>query len=408
MVASQRGRLCSAVGPGSPMRLVPRFRGPRSDTTRCLTPQYSLTAALEVATVARPSALLSPLMSRLRRFAKKLTISAVSLGAVFVIGELVARASEPGPFSFFDRYPYVTPEGLDQERHIAGFTGRWDSTWYEIDERGFRGESRTPTHAEGELRIACVGDSCTFGKGVLEEDAWPRQLEARLKKTSDAALVFNMGINGADGHIYEAHLAEHVADLKPQAVVVGYNINDFPNTLRAVDEAVFQERGLRRIMPQGFRDALGRLALYRKARAVYYDLQKNRDMAASEATAKASAGEPIDDEVWLRERGYLERIRDMSAAEGASVVVFLFPYESQVILETYDRSPIERLAKLCESLDLPFVDLAEEFRTVSRSRENQESLFIPGDRYHPNRDGYAIVADRVMKELRGLGIIAGS
>lgn len=339
-------------------------------------------------------------MSRLRRLAKKLSISVVSLAVTVVVAELVLRAQEPGPFTFVDRNPYEESATDGHVRHIKGFRGRWDSTWYEIDSRGFRGPERTPDFAASELRIACLGDSCTFGKGVLEKDSWPRQLETRLRAEGRDADVFNMGINGANGRVYRSLLTEHVAALKPQVVVVGYNINDFPNTIQAVDEKVYEERTLRRIVPQDVRDALGRTALYRKAREIYYDSQKASDWAAAEEVARRATAAPLDSAVWDQQRALLQEIASIAAEHGARTMVFLFPYESQVYLESYDKAPIERLAEVCAGLDLPFVDLAEEFRQAARKSSPPAALFIPGDRYHPNGAGYTIVAERVLGVLR--------
>lgn len=341
---------------------------------------------------------------RLRPLLKKLGISLASLAVAAVVAELVARALEPGPFSFIDRSPYVDSAADKHYRHKPGFAGRWDSTWYEIDERGFRGPDREVTGADGEYRIACVGDSCTFGKGVAEEDSWPRQLEGLLRERAPGALSFNMGINGAHGRVYLEVLREQIEATRPQVVALGYNINDFPNSLRTADEKVFAERGLRRFLPQGLRDAMGRLALYRFARAAYYDMNLKKDLAASEASAAKAAAVPVDDAVWERERGYLTEIRDLADAHGAKVVVFLFPYESQVLLDDYDRGPIERLDQECEQLGLPFFDLAEEFRARARVDGMVKKLFIRGDRYHPNAEGYGIVAERLLAELDALGL----
>lgn len=341
---------------------------------------------------------------RLRLLLKKLSISLVTLVVAGVAAELVARAVEPGPFSFVDRSPYVDSEVDDHFRHRPGFEGRWDSTWCEIDERGLRGPAREVTDAEGEFRVACVGDSCTFGKGVLEPGTWPRQLEGLLRERAPGSKVFNLGINGAHGKVYLELLREQIADLKPEVVALGYNINDFPNSLRTADEEVFKDAGLRRLLPQGLRDAMGRLALYRFARAAYYDMNAAADLAASEASAKAAAAVPVEDEVWDRERGYLTAIRDLAAEHGATVLVFLFPYESQVLLDDYDRGPIERLGQECAGLGLTFFDLAEEFRTAAREPGAPASLFIKGDRYHPNAFGYSIVARRVLGQLEALGL----
>ncbi len=335
----------------------------------------------------------------MRRVLKKLGISFLSLLLFGVVAELVARAAEPGPFSLVDRYPYHEPEGVTEWRHLAGFEGRWDSTWYETDERGLRGQAAAPTFAAGERRIICVGDSCTFGKGVLEADCWPRQLETLMRVEGADVKVYNLGVNGTYGRVYLELLERHVPELKPETVVVGYNLNDFPNSLRKIDEAVFKERGLRRLIPQGTRDSLGRLALYRFARAAYYDSQRDRDLAASEALAATASAASIDDDVWQRERGTLMEIRDLCSGHGAAPVVFLFPYESQVLLESFDRGPIQRLSALCGELGLPFVDLTKAFRAEARGTDPMTELFIKGDHYHPNPAGYEIVAREVGKRL---------
>lgn len=340
----------------------------------------------------------------MRLLLKKLSISAVTLVVAGFAAELVARAAEPGPFSFIDRSPYVDSEVDGHYRHRAGFVGRWDATWCEIDERGFRGPGREVTGAEGEFRVACVGDSCTFGKGVLEADTWPRQLEGLLRERAPASLVFNLGINGGHGRVYLAHLEQHIAALRPDVVALGYNINDFLNSLRSADEKVFKQHGARRLLPQWLRDGMGRFALYRFARAAYYDLNQGEDLAASEAAARAAAAVPVDDAVWQRERGDLTGIRDLAAKYGAPVVVFLFPYESQVLIDDYDRGPIERFAAECSSLGLAFFDLAEEFRAAASEEGAPPSLFLKGDRYHPNAAGYSIVARRVLAEFDAIGV----
>lgn len=339
-------------------------------------------------------------MARLKSIAKKLALSLASMTAFVVVLELVARAAEPGPFSFFDRFPYIESEADGHWRHVPGFSGRWDSTWYEIDERGLRGDVPAPSDDPDEVRVLCVGDSCTFGKGVLEADCWPRQLEGLL---GDDARVYNLGVNGGYGEVYANLVAEHADDLRPDHVVVGYNLNDFPNAIREIDEKVFKQRGLRRLIPQSLRDRLGRLALYRFARAWYYDRQRAQDMKASEElAATASTEDPALAEAWKGERQHLAAIKAIADAHGASTIVFLFPYESQVLVDDFDRRPIERIRGLCDDLGLPFVDLAEEFRSAARAPGAPPSLFIKGDRYHPNPAGYAIVAERVRAVIAGL------
>ena len=95
----------------------------------------------------------------------------------------------------------------------------------------------------------------------------------------------------------------------------------------------------------------------------------------------------------------------MAAEAGAEVYVFLFPYETQLFLDTFDRTPIETLSTVCGDLGMPFFDLTDRFRAEVRQDTSGRRLFIQGDRYHPNGDGYGIVADVVMGELVSAGAV---
>lgn len=341
---------------------------------------------------------------RLRSVFKKLGISLGSLLVLGLVAEVVARAAEPGPFSLWDERPYLHHPTLDHV-HEPGFEGRWDGTWYAINELGLRGPEVEPK-ADGELRVVTLGDSCTFGKGVVEGDTWPRQLEGLLRAAAPPGmtpLVANLGVNGYSGVNYRDIFFEKGLELAPDLVVVGYNLNDFPNSLRKVDQAVYKQRGLRQLMPSGLRDAAARSALYRWLRAAYYDANRARDWERAERFAQQAAESGGDPEVWAEQENYLREIRDAAHGIGAEVAVFLFPYESQVYLDTYDTTPIRLLSELCGRLDLPFVSLEQEFRAAAHAEDPPRELFLRGDRYHPRPVGYAIVAERVLRLLQDEG-----
>jgi lysophospholipase L1-like esterase len=74
---------------------------------------------------------------------------------------------------------------------------------------------------DGRVRVACFGDSCTYGLGVPVDDAWPSLLGA------DGALdVINAGVPG-----YTTYQGALMADArcpswKPDVIVVEYGVND--------------------------------------------------------------------------------------------------------------------------------------------------------------------------------------
>jgi lysophospholipase L1-like esterase len=340
-----------------------------------------------------------------KKLVKKLGISAASLLLLLVASELVLRALEPGPFSFFDSHPYRHhPDNALVARHKPDFAGRWDGTWYGTNSQGFRGPELELDFGEDEFRVVCVGDSCTFGKAVKESESWPRQLETMMRAEANAdwrPVVANLGVNGYSGKTYELIFREEGVPLKPHLVALGYNLNDFPNVIEATDKAVFGQRGLRRAIPTGVRDWMGRFALYRQARATYYHLNRERDWKNAESFAAGTASQDLDSEVWRKQRAFLSAIKSQVDALDSKLAVFLFPYESQVYLDSFDTTPIDRLREICHQLDIPFVDLAAEFRARAREMDPAPSLFLRGDRYHPNAEGYRIVAESVLQVVRG-------
>ena len=223
-----------------------------------------------------------------RKILGKLALATGSLLVVGAVSELVARAMEPGKFSLWDSRPYDHHPTL-LHVHKPNFGGRWDGTWYGINSLGMRGPEITPKPAPNEYRVVAVGDSCTFGKGVREEDSWPRQLEALLDGALSPerdAIVANLGVNGFSGVHYLRIFEERGVRLEPDLVIVGYNLNDFPNIIRAVDRQLYKgAKGAKEIVPKAWRDAIARLAIVRLARSTYYDLGRKKAYLRAEQLA---------------------------------------------------------------------------------------------------------------------------
>ena len=61
------------------------------------------------------------------------------------------------------------------------------------------------------------------------------------------------------------------------------------------------------------------------------------------------------------------------------------------------------LRGLCEERGIPFVSMIDEYRARARSASPPIQLFLRGDRYHPNAEGYTLVARKVMEVVRAQG-----
>jgi len=79
------------------------------------------------------------------------------------------------------------------------------------------------------IKIACVGDSITFGYGLQEVEKYPANLEKLL---GDKYKVGNFGVNGAtllkkgDKPYWKEPLFQAATDFKPNIVVIKLGTND--------------------------------------------------------------------------------------------------------------------------------------------------------------------------------------
>lgn len=73
--------------------------------------------------------------------------------------------------------------------------------------------------------IVALGDSLTAGLGVDQRDAWPAQLERRLRASGMNWKVVNAGISGETSSGARARLERALA-LKPQILVLATGAND--------------------------------------------------------------------------------------------------------------------------------------------------------------------------------------
>jgi len=121
--------------------------------------------------------------------------------------------------------------------------------------------------------IVALGDSLTAGMGLNERDAWPAQLERRLRAAGFRWKVVNAGVSGETSSGARARLA-WVLGLKPDILVLETGAND----------------GLRGIPPQvlqGNLDAMLAALAERRVTVVLAGMQMLRNMGPAYTTAFA-------------------------------------------------------------------------------------------------------------------------
>ncbi len=91
---------------------------------------------------------------------------------------------------------------------------------------GFRGPEIAETAEPGVARIAFVGDSTTFGWGVVEQETFAHQVIANLRKQGKKVDGFNLGVGNYNTTQELALFRKSGARMKPDIIVLTYFIND--------------------------------------------------------------------------------------------------------------------------------------------------------------------------------------
>lgn len=178
---------------------------------------------------------------------QRLTLALVSLLLMVVLADVGARVLgvggrvyAPRRFEPGNRVPFVQiPRGPISYQPGARFASIYDMTGleggseagriaYAINSFGFRGPEISQVRADGVIRVACLGDSITFGEGVREGDCYPRRLEGILNKEGGGKRyeVLNCGVQGhgtIDEYVY---YSTYVLTFQPSVVTVGFFLND--------------------------------------------------------------------------------------------------------------------------------------------------------------------------------------
>jgi len=220
-----------------------------------------------------------------------------------------------------------------------------------INEQGLRGPVVEIERTRDALRIACLGDSQTFGLGVGDEESWPAVLGSTLRAGGGAPAVevLNFGVPGYESEQELAQLEARVIAFDPDLVLLGFFMNDsvIGDTDRARAQAAYS--GLIRTLAPGDRPGflpwlrqrsklVGLAADWLFRRMVMRDWKDGRERYFQE-----------DFEGWVRARAALRRAREVVEGRGGQFVVLLVPLlmsEGDEILST---GPYRTVAAFCRA-----------------------------------------------------------
>lgn len=320
----------------------------------------------------------------------------VGVGVALVVGEVALRVAgvtaepkrhfDPGIFRADDELGWaLVPDfaGVyrDYEQHIPTTTNA----------AGFRGPS-WPEAQAAELRVVALGDSCTFGLGVPDDDAYPAQLQALLRERGREAVVYNLGVMGYDTH-QEARLWDRLAaELAPQVVVLGWLPNDATPAdaklkvhvregFLVEDEEEFEEW-----RDRSQRRGINGSVLYRVLR-----VKSKRLKQALDGGRGKWRPDWVDAEALAPSLASLSRIHARCEAIGARLIVVFFPRREELDDPELSLAHYDLVRAHVESLGGSVVDLPHAWREQRPAGE----LYVFRDNTHFTSNGYADLARRL-------------
>jgi lysophospholipase L1-like esterase len=247
---------------------------------------------------------------------------------------------------------------------------------------GFRSDHEFPRPPRGR-RVVCVGDSVTFGYGLISPDqVYPGVLERLLReRLGEPELdVVPMGVPAYSSLQGRLWLEREIAGLRPDLVTILFGFNDTAPGGR--DAIAFSTSPLRRA---------ARHLVY-ESQALTHVLVAMRPLLASTSGAAA----PYHPRVTTAE--YLDNIRsmiDLAQQHGARVVVL-----GQVFRDANPERPEQNamiganrraLAAACAGWNVPYLEVT---LLTEASAADNGGFFV--DREHPGPLGQRLLAERLL------------
>lgn len=233
------------------------------------------------------------------------------------------------------------------------------------------GHRRVPTVAGSRRLVAFLGDSCTFGFGVNDDQTFAALVQQRMPEVQ----AVNLGVPGYTAYQGRVQLTRVPFSAPPAAVVVTFGFND---------EAVWDNRS----DLEHAEDLESQRSWVHASRFMSALASLLRPPAAATAAPAGPRRPRLTDEEFTSQ---IRSIAQWCRARGAKPLLVLWPYRAQ--LTRTDMSPKQRaLVRVAAAEKLPIVNLVPAFRAGGA-----EFLFL--DIIHASAAGHEVVAGALQSPL---------
>ncbi len=361
-----------------------------------------------------------PAPSRRPRWLSRLALLCASSLVALVLGEFAVRLLDLGPeiqVVFRESYQLSENPILRYELRPGSRSGP-----VQVNRHGMRDREHALEKDPGTFRIACIGDSITFGMRVGQGETWCDRLEEYLNvhyaSPGRGFEVLDFAVTGYNVAQCVESLEARALAFEPDLVLYGYCLNDPQDysfeleSLRARLSAA--ESRYRSGLLNGGR-LLARSRLYLLARYALERRPEARQRQDSDAPGSV-APEPEWESLvrgtwvdyfrrlhapgpgWRRVEDGLSRLAAIGAREGIPIHVLVFP-----VFRDLEAHPLEgvhaKVVAAARKRGLRALDLAGAYRAVARARPEP----IRADDLHPNELGHVLAALAALQRLLGSG-----
>jgi lysophospholipase L1-like esterase len=348
------------------------------------------------------------------RMLLSLCAAALTLMAVEAVMRIIDLPKFPMPhtdpirFVFTDR---MTSNGVFYLNQPGRITFRYDSNprgyfdamnevHHDVNPSGFRGPAIKPKQ-ENTSRLVFLGDSFTFGEGVRNEDTYP-EVTARLLRNSEKQVEScNLGVGGYNTSQEADVLNMFGFDMQPDAVILGFTLNDAEPSLFQLDpqsgkpvrrtrEAFIEaESGVSRRPPDS--------PIYHlRLSQVIWQSQKRRQLTKQTVDYYLSINSPDNAGRKESERS-LREIISQCRERGIPCIVVMFPL-LYTLSDDYPFTDIHRqVGEVVRDAGGRYIDLLPALKGM----DARELVVHPTDQ-HPNEKVHAIAGQLVADEIRSL------
>lgn len=254
---------------------------------------------------------------------------------------------------------------------------------------GYRSPEFDLQKPPGTIRIACFGDSSTFGIGATMEDSWPALLEDYLNARGEQKFqVINAGVPGYTSHQGLRHLRQEVDRLQPDIVFASYANNDFWRWGDRTDQ-----QHARRFDNSSLHS---RLMQSRLLQLVDHVVRPKAEPTASEWAQSTTFNYVIPNDGWVPRvpleqfEANIEGICDLCEARSIPMTLVLWPDQPQAAGQWSPRIEYQdSLKKIATKRDVEVADVVSIFQ---RNQELAVQSYVPNDIVHVDRSGNRLAA----------------